>query len=107
MFLFITLLGIELTTGNFHGFMLFSQIIVTLDIETEGDIIFSIPVQYLHYTWSLICNVFSMNFFHGTYRYRFCLVEGATTLDILVVQHLTMAYAFLLTITVINSQRAG
>lgn len=100
IFLFISIFGIQLTDGSLRGFLLFCQIIVTLDIEIGGSVTLPQPVFYLKRIWSLLYDMFNMRFFNDEI-FSYCLLRKASALDMLVVQYCTTLYAFLLVISAV------
>ena len=100
MFLFITGFGINLTTGYLRGFLLFCQILLSINIQMGGLVILPGPVETLNNIWKFIYDIFRLRFFHnGVFAY--CLFPGATALDLLLIQYISTIYAFLMILVVV------
>ena len=99
-FLFITGFGINLTTGYLRGFLLFCQILLSMNIQMGGIVILPGPVETLNNIWKFIYDIFRLRFFHnGVFAY--CLFPGATALDLLLIQYISTIYAFLMILAVV------
>ena len=100
MFLIITAFGIPFTAGNLRGFLLFSQILVSMDLTGDGATILNHnSVAVLTSIWKLLYNVFNLRFFYLD-RMSFCLMKGASALDVLALQYLATIYSLILIIIV-------
>ena len=104
MFVIITVFEINLTIGSLRGFLLFSQIIVILDINPTEFKSASQITKTVASIWRIVYDVFSLKFLYID-ELSFCLIRGATVLDMLVVQYVATIYALLLIIVVLFSLR--
>ena len=100
-FVFITVIAfnISFTSGAVNGFILFSQIILSLDIDASGIITF--PNQKpITEGYQLLYGFLNLDFF-TTETMSFCLWHNATALDMLAFKYITIIYALSLVILVI------
>lgn len=100
LFLFVLILNISFTTGAVNGFILFSQMLDTLQIDASGVIKFSGPITVLTRGYQIIYGFFTLDLF-TTEPLSFCLWKNATVLDMLAFKYITVAYSLLLVISVI------
>ena len=98
--IFITVLGfnISFTSGAVNGFILFSQLLDSLDIHAGGTI--AIADTRLGNVALILYGFFNLDLF-GTGLFSFCLWKGASALDMIAVKYVTIIYAMLLIIAVI------
>ena len=100
MFLIITAFGIPFTAGNLRGFLLFSQILVSMDLTGGGATVLNQnSVVVLTSIWKLLYNVLNLRFFYLD-SMSFCLMKGASALDVLALQYLATIYSLILIIIV-------
>ena len=103
LFLVIIFLDIQLTTGGLNGFLFYMQVFSTLDIHANNFINFPQGVKLLLHILNSFANMFNLNFFTAL---KFCLYEGATTMDNHVFDYSLIVYSlFLIIITVICLNR--
>ena len=112
MFVIVIIFDVPFTSGAANGFLLFSQVIDTLQIRANRFIWFSAPIYSIN-TASIrfVYKVFSLQFFTANDIERlkflsFCLWKGSTALDMLAFHYVTLLYSLLLvafTVKVINS----
>ena len=97
---FVTILAfnIKITSGYISGFILFSQLLDPVIINGSG--VIQNPV-FLVFNWiyQLAYGVFTMEFFNIE-PLSYCLWEGATVLDMLAFQYVTITYAFILVLVI-------
>ena len=97
-------LNIGFTSGAVNGFILFSQLLYTLDIDASGIIVLPSPVRRTANGWKqvyqIIYGVFNLDFF-TTESLSFCLWKSASALDMLAIKYVTILYTLLLIVTVI------
>ena len=100
-FVFITVIAfnISFTSGAVNGFILFSQILLSLDIDASGIITF--PNQKpITEGYQLLYGFLNLDFFTME-TISFCLWHNATALDMLAFKYITIIYALSLVILVI------
>lgn len=95
IFLTVTILDVQLTSGATFGLILYYQLIDTMLINANNIITFSNLTYEFYKYHRLFSQMFNLNFFvHEVLS--FCLWEGATTLDIIAFKYVTIAYALLM-----------
>ena len=104
---FIVVLGLNIsfTAGSINGFILFCQLLNTLDIRASGIIlVFPSSAKYTIDYWTqgyqIIYGFFNLEFFNSE-SLSFCLWKGDSALDMLAIKYLTILYALLLIMLVI------
>ena len=105
VFLLVMIFNVSLTSGAVNGFVLFAQVADSIDISAQGSIEFPKITEYLSFPYRLIYRLFNFDFF-SLEPISFCFWESATTLDILAVKFVTIAYALFLvlfTVLILNS----
>ena len=95
---FIVILGFNLsfTSGAVNGFILYSQLIDSLDIRASG----IIPISGIGKVALVLYGFFNLDLL-GTGLFPFCLRKGASALDMIAIKYVTIIYAILLIIAVI------
>lgn len=100
LFLFIVLtFNISFTSGSVNGFILFSQLLCSLDIHASG--IITIPRGHLSsamHTYQLFYGIFNLNF----HFLSFCLWKGASALDLIAFKYITILYTLVMIVVVIS-----
>ena len=105
VFLLVMIFNVSLTSGAVNGFVLFAQVADSIDISAQGSIEFPKITEYLSFPYRLIYRLFNFDFF-SLEPISFCFWKSATTLDILAVKFVTIAYALFLvffTVHILNS----
>jgi hypothetical protein len=99
---FITLLvfNISFTSGAINGFILFSQILISLNIDASGFITPTSAVAGFLKAHHFIYGLFNLDFFYAE-NFSFCLWPGASALDMLAFKYVTIVYVLILMIPVI------
>ena len=99
---FITLLvfNITFTSGAINGFILFSQILLSLNIDASGFIKPTSAVKSFLTAHQFIYGLFNLDFFYAE-RFSFCLWPNASALDMLAFKYVTIVYVLFLMIPVI------
>ncbi len=100
VFLVITIFGIKLTSGSIGGFILFTQISVTMRIRNNGHIAFPEFTEQALNVYMSIASMFRLSFFNSD-RLSFCLWASASNLDILTFKYITIFYALLLILGIV------
>ena len=104
VFITVLVLNISFTSGTVNGFILFSQLLVTLDIDASGIISFPKSAGATIQSWTqgykAIYGFLNLDYFSFE-SISFCLWKGATALDMLAFKYVTILYALLLMVTVI------
>ena len=97
--IFITVLGfnISFTSGAVNGFILFSQLLDSLDIHASG--IIAIADTQIGNVALVLYGFFNLDLF-GTGLFSFCLWKGASALDMIAIKYVTIIYAMLLIMAV-------
>ncbi len=100
LFLAAILSNIRFTSGSATGFILYAQILHSLNINIYGVVNKPERLQTVHNIQYFIYSMFNLNFFHLE-QLSFCLWKGANTLDILAWNYITILYTlFLILLTV-------
>ena len=99
VFIIVLAFNISFTSGAVNGFILFSQILLSLNIDASGIITF--PHQRLvTELYQLLYGFLNLDFF-SIDTLSFCLWPNATALDMLAFKYITIIYALSLVILVI------
>ena len=99
VFITVLVLNISFTSGAVNGFILFSQILLSLNIDASGIIAF--PNQrFITEGYQFLYGFLNLDFF-TTDTLSFCLWPKATALDMLVFKYITIVYALSLVMLVI------
>ena len=104
LFTIIIALNVNFTSGSVNGFILFSQILDSLEIHANDIIPLPTGIQYLAAVHNFIYRFFNLDFF-SLEQLSFCLWKGATAMDIMMMHYATIGYAFalvLLTVFVLS-----
>ena len=96
LFTVIMAFDISFTTGATNGFILFAQILDSLSFDGNGVIQFPTMLHYFLSVTQFIYRLFNLDFFSSFEGLSFCLWEGATTLNVLVMKYVTTAFALVL-----------
>ena len=101
VFVFFTLViifDISFTSGASNGLVFFSQMVIILPL---GFYRYDLkPAVYLQTGYNLFYRIFSIDFFSSE-ALSFCLFRGATVMDVLAFQYITILFAFMLVIAVV------
>ena len=100
VFITVIVLDINFTSGAVNGFILFSQLLYSFNIDASGLITLPHWIAVLMDGHGLFYGFFSLDFFE-TEDLSFCLFSNASALDILTFKYITIVYALLLVILVI------
>ena len=101
VFIIVLIFNIKFTSGSINGFILFSQLLSSIDLTASGIIeIPSTVIKYATQAYQVFYGFFNLNFFNSE-SLSFCLWKGASTLDMLAIKYITIIYALLLIVTVI------
>jgi TRAP-type C4-dicarboxylate transport system permease small subunit len=99
VFITVLIFNISFTSGAVNGFILFSQILLSLNIDASGIITF--PHQRLVTEgYQLLYGFLNLDFF-SIDTMSFCLWPNATALDMLAFKYITIIYALSLVFLVI------
>ena len=99
VFISVIVLNISFTSGRVNGFILFSQILLSLNIDASGLINF--PNQRtITEGYQFLYGFLNLDFF-AIDSLSFCLWKKATALDMLAFKYITIVYALSLVILVI------
>lgn len=95
LFLVVIIFNVSFTSGNLNGFIFFAQMYVS--ISKVGESFITHPYQYssISIVHRFVYKAFNMNFF-DIEALSFCLFKTPSTLNILLVKYLTIAYALVL-----------
>lgn len=99
---FITLLvfNISFTSGAFNGFILFSQLINTLKIDSGGLIRLPDSFSFFIRGYRVIYGFFNLDYFNVE-TLSFCLWSNASALDMVAFKYVTIVYALFLIVIVV------
>ena len=100
VFIAVLTLNISFTSGAVNGFILFSQLLSSLNIVASGIITLPPTLTSLTEGYKLIYGLLNLEFFQIE-SLSFCLWHDASALDMLVFKYVTIVYALLLVMTVI------
>ena len=106
VFITVLVLNISFTSGAVNGFILFCQLIDSLDIDATGIITLTFPqaigrtITYPTQVYQVIYGFFNLDFFNLE-PLSFCLWNGATALDMLAIKYVTILYTLLLIVVLI------
>ena len=99
VFITVLVFNISFTSGAVNGFILFSQVLISLNIDASGIITF--PNQRtVTEGYQLMYGFLNLEFF-TTESMSFCLWPNATALDMLAFKFITIVYALSLVILVV------
>ena len=104
IFISVLIFNIRLNSGAINGFIVFSQLLSTLDIDASGIITFPSSAQKKISIWlqgyQLVYGIFTLNFFNVEFL-SFCIWKNASALDMLAVKYFTILYILLLIVTLV------
>ena len=100
VFIAILTLNINFTSGAINGFILFSQLLISLHIDASGIVTLPPRLFPLVEGYRLIYGLLNLEFFQIE-SLSFCLWHNASALDMLAFKYITVVYALLLVMTVI------
>ena len=104
VFIIVLVFNISFTSGTISGFILFSQLLVTLDINASGIIKFSYSVKHRLNEWAhgyqMLYGFFNLDFFNSE-SLSFCIMTNASALDMIAFKYVTILYTLLLILSVI------
>ena len=100
VFIIVLVFNVNFTSGAVNGFILFSQMLNTLDVDASGLITFPPSIGVLMEGYQLLYGPFNFNFFHID-SLSFSLWPNATALDMVAFKYVSILYALLLVIIVI------
>ena len=98
VFITVIAFNISFTSGSVNGFILFSQILLSLDIDASGIITFPNHKPIIE-GYQLLYGFLNLDFF-TTETMSFCLWPKATALDMLAFKYITIVYALSLVMLV-------
>ena len=104
VFVFVLVFNISFTSGAINGFILFSQLLGSLDLYAGGVTAFSIAdkqkIDDATAGSRILYGFFNLDFFNSE-ALSFCLWQGATALDMIAFRYITIFYTVLLVVAVI------
>ena len=103
-FIFTLVFNISFTSGAVNGFILFSQLLVNMQLDADGLIHRPDSTRLFLQSIGLIYKIFNLDFFSIS-ELSFCIWEGAGSLDILAMKYVTITYSLalvLLTILILH-----
>ena len=104
-FSIIIIKGIDFTSGEFNGFILFAQLTQSLSILANGAIIYNNVEKAFYDVSEMFYGAFNLNFFK-TDLLSFCIFKGANFLSIMLMEFVTLIYAFVLVILLVYLMRS-
>ena len=101
VFITVLIFDINFTSGTVNGFILFSQILLSLNTDASGIITVTFPYKkQVTEGYQLLYGFLNLDFF-TTDTLSFCFWPNATALDMLAFKYFTIVYALSLVILVI------
>ena len=100
VFITVLVLNISFTSGAVNGFILFSQLINSLNIDARGLIVLSNVTLIFVRGYRVIYGFFNLDYFNVE-TLSYCLWSNASALDMIALKYVTIAYALLLIVTVL------
>jgi hypothetical protein len=104
VFVVVLIFNIRFTSGAINGFILFSQMLHTLDISASGIVVLPRSKKHTVSDWTqgyqIIYGFFNLDFFNSE-SLSFCLWENASVLDMLTLKYVTTLYTLLMIVVVI------
>ena len=104
VFITVLVFNISFTSGAVNGFILYSQLLDTLNVDASGIITFPNSVKQSMKDWTqayrIMYGFFNLDFFTSE-SLSFCLWKGATALDMLAFKYFTILYTLMLLVAVI------
>jgi hypothetical protein len=100
VFITVLILNISFTSGAINGFILFSQLINSLNIDARGLIVLPDVTLIFVRGYRVIYGFFNLDYFNVE-TLSYCLWSNASALDMIALKYVTIAYALLLIVTVL------
>ena len=100
VFITVLVLNISFTSGAVNGFILFSQLINTLNIDAGGFINLSGSTLFFIRSYRVIYGFFNLDYFNVE-TLSFCLWTNASALDMIAFKYVTIIYALFLIFIVV------
>ena len=104
VFIVVLVFNISFTSGAVNGFILFSQLLASLDVYAGGITVFSESEQNIFNAatqgYQIVYGFLNLDFFNAE-SLSFCLWKGASALDMLAFKFFTILYTMLLIVVVI------
>ena len=101
VFITVLVLNVSFTSGAVNGFILFSQLITSLNINADGLAFPNSTAEIFIVTgYQVLYGVFNLDYF-STETISFCLWNGASALDMIAFKYITITYALLLVAVII------
>ena len=95
LFLVVIFFNISFTTGTASGFIFFAQVIDSFVVTSHGSVWLRKEIFKLTEVYRFIYRFFNFDFFSNQ-KLGFCLIKGATALDILAFKYVTILYALIM-----------
>jgi hypothetical protein len=99
IFIIVLSFNLSFTSGAVNGFILYSQLLDSLDIHASG--IVAISDTRIGKVALVLYGFFNLDLFGTGLFESFCLWKGASALDMIAIKYVTIVYAILLIIAVI------
>ena len=101
LFMTVLVFNISFTSGTLNGFILFIQLLSSLDSDASGIIITNnLRIKHFSQIFQFFHGLLNLNFFNLD-PLSFCLWKKATTLDMLSMKYVTILYVLILIMLVI------
>ena len=101
LFVVVIVFNIQLTSGALNGFILYTQIGDTMSVTNNNFIIQTRIIRTFLRALTFIESIFNLKFFNAQ-PFSFCLFKGATSLDVIAFDYITIVYSlFLIILTVL------
>ena len=99
-FLVVMYFDISFTSGAASGLIFFAQVTDSLSISGQASIWLEKPVYILTKAYRFIYRFFNFEYFSNN-NFAFCLIKGATALDMLAFKYVTVIYALMLIFVIV------
>lgn len=112
VFITALVINVSFTSGAVNGFILFSQLLSSLDIDASGIVIFPDTerhqIKHVTQVYQVIYGFFNLDFFSSELL-SFCLWKDASALDMLAFKYITIVFTLtlILAVTYIMNQCGG
>ena len=101
VFISVLVLNISFTSGAINGFILFSQLLGSLDLDASGIITLPTSIKDSISSWKQVHRVLYGFLNFNLDDLSFCLWKGASALDMLAFKYVTILYTVVLIVAVI------
>ena len=100
LFLIVIFYDIQFTSGSLNSLLFYFQMVDALVLDVKGIVQHHVVVSSIMKASKLIYGIFNLDFF-SLDKFSYCIWSTASTLDILVLKYVTIAYSLILIIITI------